>query len=671
MDQTEYKRLQSLLEPCQTPDELDAFLRNWLKLDLPWDTVDPDSTSAPLKFIWSVYKSLLTGKGDSRHVVAASRNSFKTLNSSVLQFLSMLHFRRDAVQLAAILDQSMSAIAYLDNFLKIPELAPYKKTDSVRTKMLMNLPPNDYTKIKNSATLSVITATKKSANSKRCSFAIFDEVDLTPKEILSEVSFVIDPTRDEHRFDPVIVYLSSRKSNDGPIQDLMDEALQPVSEEDKSLGLGIRLHRWSSADMMEKCPEEIHKPELGTRKAFMHTESLSVIWDEDNFKKIVSPGQESAYKEIHAYEGCVTCPAFVACQGYSANQKGDAPTLRDRKFTAKVLRTVKDPNFIVAQMLNWKPESTGLVFRTFAPHKHLKDPINFWEFAFNERYNPRGVSLAELDRIEELGDQAELKMITPNKDQIYAKLVSDGWDVGIGVDFGVRDTATAIVGAYHKRKKRMVFIHRAGAKGFANHLWADWVATNVCNRFPADFVAPDCADAAAPSYFAKHKIPALSNKPHQIETGVSFIRGHLFDPATQMSHFAILDDSGLEGENFNHVLVDSFAHWAHKKNPVTGYDLTKFDDNHYCDDIDPCRYLLNPFIEKHDITINVDQDIPYHQLPVQAALGNQEAIDKIRHEEQAKTIFYNQLRNEHGYEENPFTDSKKSGNTKGAVKFRF
>src|SRR5690348_12811899 len=116
MDKTEFDRLKLLLEPCQTPDELHNYIRYFLKLDLPWDTVDPESTSAPLKFVWSVYNVLLTGKGPTRHVVAAARNTAKTLTSSVIQFLSLLHFRRDGAHIASILDQSMTSIRYLDNF---------------------------------------------------------------------------------------------------------------------------------------------------------------------------------------------------------------------------------------------------------------------------------------------------------------------------------------------------------------------------------------------------------------------------------------------------------------------------------------------------------------------------------------------------------------------------
>src|SRR5271165_2270934 len=103
---TEISRLRLLLEPCQSIDELDNYCQVFFNLELPWDIVDEDSTSAPLLFLWEIYNTFLTGKGPSRHVLAAARNTTKTLTSALIQYFSLVHFRRDSVHLASILDQS-------------------------------------------------------------------------------------------------------------------------------------------------------------------------------------------------------------------------------------------------------------------------------------------------------------------------------------------------------------------------------------------------------------------------------------------------------------------------------------------------------------------------------------------------------------------------------------
>jgi hypothetical protein len=222
MDQAEFRKMQSLLEPPQTPEELDIYLRTWLKLDLPWHSVDEDSTSSSLKFIWDVYKTMLTGEGATRHVLASARNSAKTLSSAAIQFLSLLIFRREGNHISATLEQSAALTRYIDNFMNIPELTEYKNTDNVRRKEFLKLPPNDYTKIKTSAALQIITASRKGANSSRANTLTADEIELTDQRVTREAAMVIDPTRDEHKRDPIIIYLSSRKTADGPIQELIE-----------------------------------------------------------------------------------------------------------------------------------------------------------------------------------------------------------------------------------------------------------------------------------------------------------------------------------------------------------------------------------------------------------------------------------------------------------------
>lgn len=612
MDKKEFDKLKLLIEPCLTAEALDNYLRAFLKLELPWDTVDEDSTSAPLKFVWQVYNVLLTGKGPTRHVVAAARNTTKTLTSSIIQFLSLLHFRRDGAHIAAILDQSLTSIRYLDSFLGIPELAPYRLVDNARTKRLLNLPANDYTK-KSEATLRVVTATKKGANSPRASLLTLDEVDLTPKEILSEVAYVADPTRDGHRFDPVFIYLSSRKSNDGPIQDLIDKAER--SQINLTTNSRIKLHKWSTVDFMEKCADDIHLPEHGPQVAYIHTETLETIWGKEDFEAKVAGNIRGQWKEVSAWEGCKSCPAFIACQGRSVKQRGTSGMLRSRNFVGDVLEAVGDPQVIVAQSLNWKPESTSLVFRSFSYHRNVKDPIEFYEWAIGERFNPDGLEEAELDRIIEDGTKAELRRITPKKTEIYEALVKAGWTICYGVDWGFKpDPSVVVVAGFHRTQKRCCVIHVESAYEHANNVWADYISTQIWPYMPGEHLAPDMADPASPTYFAKHNVPSLRTKPPRIETGVSFIRSLLWNPILQSTSFCILDDS--DGQKHptgqatgNAIMIEEFQRWTHKKTAL-GWDFNKFEENKWNHTIDALRYALDPFIQDLHITIKSAQPEP-------------------------------------------------------------
>ena len=107
-----------LFTPCETKEELRQWISTFIGIDFPDCTIDPNSNSNPLDFIWDVYHSALTADPHkTTFVAAAARNCAKTLGVSVLEFLLMLHFGKTIVHLAAILDQSQACISYLNNFL--------------------------------------------------------------------------------------------------------------------------------------------------------------------------------------------------------------------------------------------------------------------------------------------------------------------------------------------------------------------------------------------------------------------------------------------------------------------------------------------------------------------------------------------------------------------------
>lgn len=551
-----------------------------------------------------------------------------TLTSSTLQFLSMLHFRRDGVHIAATLDQSSQAILYLDGFMSIPELAPYQNKDNVKVKQFANLPPNSFTS-KGDARLKVVTATKKGANSARASFLTFDEVDLTPQEILDEAAWIADPTRDKG-YSPIFVYLSSRKANDGPVQNLLDKAEKENSGDEK-------VHKWSATDFMKKCEPEVHKPELGVHMAYVHSETLQTIWGKDKFESSIAETARSQWKEYKAFEGCKTCPAFIPCLGFSAKQRGDSKALRTIKFTSGVFKKISDPAVVISQGLNWKPEITALVFRSFSRYKHVQHPIDFYKWVTDgKRYNPLNLPDEELDALEQSNDFSELLSITPSKSKIYDAMVDAGWTMVGGTDFGYTDPAVTIVAGYHKRWRRVAILTLESETGFANHLWAEHVCKNLLNKFPVEFMGPDTADPASPSYFTKHDVPALDSKPSRIEPGVSFIRGMLWDPMTQSVNFAILEDSQMD--NKNTMLIEAMEHWTHHKTPL-GYDMSKFADNEWTHPIDALRYALHPFQEEFEIKANIKVGPPEINLEIAAAGGDPEAIKIIKE----KSELMNQL----------------------------
>lgn len=588
MSVTPKERLDLLYEPCYSKEELQEHIRAFLKIDIPAHTVDEDSNSNPMELLWSLYNTMLTGVGPQRVVVAAARNSMKSLSAAIIRFYAMIHFRRTGTHLAATMDQSQTLLMYLDRFLIIDGVREYLNASNTRMKELKNLPVNGFTR-NGSCILRIAVATKTGVNSQRGSFNTRDETELIPASIISEAAFINDPTQDEHRFGPIELDLSSRKLADGIMQDKIDEA-----EAENPPG-DLRLHKWSMVDFMKKCPEEIHRPDLDRKVAYLNTETLETIWDPKEYEQL-GAGVQSQYKSINAYHGCETCPAFIACQGRSPKQEGTSIALRDISFVSMVLKAVKDPDTIIAQALNWRPGRSGNVFKMIRKNRHFLKPIHFYKWCFGTYFVPKGLTL---EGVLEIIKSKEFWRIAPSKKDIYEALVANGWHITYGVDWGFSPArAVCIVAAYNKRQQRGCVFHVESAQNLANQDWANYIVENIWSKYPGDYICPDMADPASPSYFGRHKVRSLDTKPSRIETGVSQLRSLLFDPVAQCERFVILD----EGED-NASLYNSMEKWTHRKSPL-GFDFDKYEDDDYCDYCDPTRYALAPYVEDFKIGIS-------------------------------------------------------------------
>lgn len=637
LEELAQERLFLLYDLCDTKEELQEHIRIFLNIDLPSHTVDPDSTSNPMDFVWEIYECMLTGKGRTRHVVAAARNTTKTLSACIIRFYSLIHFRRSGTHLAATLDQSQSAVKYLDKFLDIPGVKEYVTISNTRNKKLENLPVNRFTK-NSSCEMRVAVATKKGVNSARGSFNCRDETDLLPPEIIAESSYISDPTQDEYRYAPIEMDLSSRKSNDGPMQDKIDEA------EGKNPPDDLKLHKWNVVDWMQRCPTHVHKPELGKFHAFVNSETLKPTWGLEEYESM-GVTEKSLQIPAMAYEGCKTCPVFPVCRGKTADQPGTSKMLRDIPFVSSVMKAVKDPDSIIAQMVNARPGSSSKVFKMFKRRLHFLDYNKMYKFitGYDPHYN-----------------------IT-STEEIYNILNQNNWVIHYGVDWGFSPaSATCIVGAYHRRLDKACVIHVESTQEMANKDWANYIGKNVWNRFPGEFLCPDMADPASPSYFRSLNIPCRDEKPARIETGVSQLRSLLYDVTTHQPRFAILDD-GEYGQNL--FLCEAFEKWTHLKTAM-GFNFDKFEDNDYCDFLDPTRYLFDPFIRETTIGFSTHQSTSPHGLihPQMTEEDKQKVRDQAALQNQMQNHFMQQYQVDIAkkVESDPSKKSKQ-----GAIKFRF
>lgn len=412
---------------------------------------------------------------------------------------------------------------------------------------------------------------------------ISDEVELIDPDIMSEAANVADPTMREG-FDPISIYLSSRKFAGGPLQSLIDEASDTAKD-------GTFLHKWSLADFMQKCPTYLHHPELPKIPALIHRDTLEVIWGET----AAELENKSTYIEVLAHHGCKTCGAFIACQSRSTKQPSASPSLRTAKFVAGRLRDVKDTKKIISQILNWKPESSGLVFPMFAPSLHVKESKAAYRWITRGTdFNPMNLTEEAYNKCLNSDDPTELKLVTPSKRDLYKILKQHNWKINWGCDWGYTDPAALVIVAYNRREGRAFVLHSELKTGYSNQDWSTFCATNYGTAFAPDLVCPDMADAAAPTYFAKHYLPTRDTKPSRIETGVSQIRSLLWNVSTQEVNFCILDD------RLSVDLIEEFQKWTHERTQ-TGYNFDKYEKDEYNHGLDSIRYSLDPFIAEADI----------------------------------------------------------------------
>lgn len=563
---------EQFFQVCDTKAQLKQWIKTFLDIDLPDNTVDENSNSNPMDFIWDVYSAAKDGDSNrTTFVVAASRNSAKTLAASIIEFLLMVHFARDIVHMAAILDQSLAAIRYLDKYLALPIISSFAKTDSKRIKELNRLPssssrPVGYCK------LQVVVSTKKSANAQRASCLIFDELDLIDKDILSEATFIADPDRSGKP--PIFIYLSSRKSGSGPIQQKIDEADLPNS--------GIRLHKWSIVDWMQACPSERHKPEYPREMLYVHTENLEVV--SNQAYQALNPEYKMAYSGTLAYEGCKTCPVFSICRTKSVKQQSKSKMLRDIGFVKNTLLNAGDPDKINAQILNLRPESSGVVFNKLARNIHVKPIADVWNFAFN------------IYPTDKFGNLFE-----PTKELLIKELRQNGWRLHCGVDFGFIDPAVAVLVAYKKSDDKLIVLHTENSTGYANPDWLAYIKENIYLKYGFDLLCPDTADKSSTSVAGSMNMPARGEKPLSIETGVAWIRSKLWNAMRQQANFIILDDMK------NTYLVKCMENWTYAKG-LMGYDYSKFADDDFTHGPDALRYAIDPFITANASVIQATQN---------------------------------------------------------------
>jgi hypothetical protein len=108
------------LTPCKSRDEVKAWIKYFLNLELPDITVSRYSDTNPLDVIWEVYRICvlkINPENIKDLLFVAGRGSGKTLGMAIAELMVLIHDKREVVHVGAIQNQAERCYAYQKNFL--------------------------------------------------------------------------------------------------------------------------------------------------------------------------------------------------------------------------------------------------------------------------------------------------------------------------------------------------------------------------------------------------------------------------------------------------------------------------------------------------------------------------------------------------------------------------
>lgn len=303
--------------------------------------------------------------------------SHNTLSCAILEVLCLFHLNRDVAHLAAIESQAANCQRYVENFLKQPILRDFLTSKNKRTIEVTKyvhddgtiLSPAEFTTLdprvrdqyKEAVNfIQIIVATMSGTNSLHCSMLILDELDLAPPKPVEEAKMIAAPGKDRGEL-PITFMTSTRKFNYGLVQKAIDEANKT----------GLLIRHWNLIDISSKCPESRHLPTLPRQTVYFSEDTLKT-YTQPEYESLNEQQQEKLIKDDKAYAGCTkNCSMFAMCRGRLATkQKSESKLLKTVSHVQNMFKKV-DVETAKAQLLTWKPSTSGLVYPRFDKDVHM------------------------------------------------------------------------------------------------------------------------------------------------------------------------------------------------------------------------------------------------------------------------------------------------------------
>jgi len=333
-------------------EELRHWVRAFLNLEIPEDSVDPDSTSSPLDAIWQIYEAFKRNDGKNPgYILMSCREGMKTVSVSILEIILLLHFQIEIGHAAAVETQAAVNLQYIEGFmLNIAPLLEFAGwTNATQNKRLIKFktPQGKFPFIK------IVICNAKGMNSLHSNALFLDELDLADPKALKEGQNITGYSKGIHG---ITVYLSTRKYAFGN----MAVAIEKAAERN------YKILRWNIIDVTERCPESRHLPDLPKEDRYvakslplqqMSVQEYNALQDSEKVKW-------DLVKDAHA--GCTTCALLPVCRKRLSEKKKNSSDGFFKPISSVIQKFKEnDVDIAEAQLMCWRPGSEGLVYPRF------------------------------------------------------------------------------------------------------------------------------------------------------------------------------------------------------------------------------------------------------------------------------------------------------------------
>lgn len=609
-DLTEEQKRKLLLTPVESKAALRMWVQQFLAIDLPDGIVDPTSNSSPMSFLWELYSQCALDEPEyTQYLAYASRDSFKTLITAIIEVLAVLHLGRSVVHLAAILDQAKKAQSYVRGFFARPLLIDFMTSDAERSKTvswwetpkgdiltdkefgkLRNDDPRRQDSKRHACDIVIVVATLKSVNGQHAPFVVVDELDVMDDASVYEESKMI-PTILGRKL-PITLITSTRKFSHGLVQKEIDNSEQR----------GIAIRHWNLIDVTETCPPHRVRRDLPIVDLAFSEETLETV--SKAAYDAMSPDRKVLFREEKAAHGCLkNCKLYAACRGRLPDRepvpkiKGAARLVKPVAHTQSTIGKM-DIDKAKAQYLCWKPSTYGNVYPNLDREIHEKTAAEMYEMLTGE----------------------ECPIPDMRKDQLVAMFAERGAKCYAGQDYGFTHMFSTVTG--WKDGHRLFIIDCIAQAELEIEQCIE-----VCNGRIKEWQPHIIGDSENPEAIRKfrragYSISPVKKGPGSVLGGIEQVRAVLRPGlgAPPMLYF-------LKGDPGVDYLLKQMAayHWK-----LDGQgEPSKEPDDKDDDSADACRYLIVGAFGGGKIVVSKDTPAVPGQAPTKEVWLQQQVAQAI------------------------------------------